>query len=68
MDTNLNIAECIKQTSNFGSTVVHNICNGTTQVVPWGGLDWLVMFGAVLFISAFIFLIAGFGIVVWRDS
>lgn len=53
MDINQNIAQCIAHTNNFGSTVVHNICNGTTQVVPWGSLDWtgvsfLFAFGLVL--------------------
>jgi hypothetical protein len=40
MDINANIAKCIEHTNDFGSTVIHNICNGTTQVVPWGSLDW----------------------------
>lgn len=47
MDINQNIAACIEHTNNFGSTVAHNICNGTTQVVPWGGVDWMACVGGV---------------------
>lgn len=45
MNINQNIAACIEHTNNFGSTVVHNICNGATQVVPWGGMDWAATIG-----------------------
>ena len=35
---------CIKEVSNnIGHTIFHNICDGTTEMVPWGTLDWLVM-------------------------
>ena len=33
---------CIK-VRNIGHTIFHNICDGTTEMVPWGTLDWLVM-------------------------
>lgn len=49
MDINQNLAKCIEHTNDFGQTVVHNICNGTTQVVPWGSMDWVGVIG----ISAF---------------
>jgi hypothetical protein len=51
MDINQNIAQCIQHTNNFGSTVLHNICNGTTQVVPWGGVDWLALAGGASFLA-----------------
>jgi heme/copper-type cytochrome/quinol oxidase subunit 2 len=35
--------ECIKEVRNIGHTIFHNICDGTTEMVPWGTLDWLVM-------------------------
>lgn len=34
---------CIKEVRNIGHTIFHNICDGTTEMVPWGTLDWLVM-------------------------
>lgn len=34
--------ECIKEVRNIGHTIFHNICDGTTEMVPWGTLDWLV--------------------------
>ncbi len=62
MDLNQNIARCIEHANNIGSTVTHNICNGTTQVVPWGSLDWLAMFGIVGFGLA---LTAMFATIAW---
>lgn len=43
---NFNIAantlkECLKEQSQFGQTVYHNICSGTQTIVPWGGVDWM---------------------------
>ena len=34
---------CIKEVRNIGHTIFHNICDGTTEMVPWGTLDWFVM-------------------------
>ena len=45
MDINQNVAMCIVKANNIGSTAVHNICNGTTQVVPWGSGDWVAALG-----------------------
>lgn len=66
MDINQNYAACIEHTNNFGSTVVHNICNGTTQVVPWGSVDWACSIGAVsvaalvvLFMGSLVFAVLG---------
>lgn len=49
MTTNLNFAQCIKQSNNFGSTMIQNICDGSTAIVPWGSLDWLGFFGLCAF-------------------
>jgi len=43
---NFNIAaktlkECLKEQSQFGQTIYHNLCDGTQTVVPWGGVDWM---------------------------
>lgn len=37
----LDQSACIRSQSNIGETITHNICNGQTAVVPWGGLDWI---------------------------
>lgn len=63
MDINQNIAACIEHTNNIGATVVHNICNGTTQVVPWGSLDWAAAIGVGGFFALFF---AFLGSVVYR--
>jgi len=39
-ETNLNFAECIKETSDFGVTHVHNVCSGTLTHLQWGSADW----------------------------
>lgn len=36
----LDQSACIRSQSNIGETVFHNLCEGTTSVVPWGGVDW----------------------------
>lgn len=51
MDANLNIAQCLREQTNFGETIVHNICNNTVASVPWGTADWalcLVLLGGAL--------------------
>lgn len=53
---NQNAAQCIKEVSYFGSTVYHNICNGTMTNVPWGGADW---FGAIVLCSLGAALVIG---------
>lgn len=42
--------ECVKKISNVGHTVYQNICNGSTQTVPWGSMDWIgiILVGALL--------------------
>jgi hypothetical protein len=37
----LDQSACIRSQSNIGDTITHNICDGTTAVVPWGSADWL---------------------------
>ncbi len=49
-DTNINLAMCLKSQMNIGEEIVHNICNGTISVVPWGTADWI----AAVFIGTFI--------------
>lgn len=44
------VHECIKQTNDLGQAVYTNICDGTTQVVPWGSMDWV---GNIMLMSVF---------------
>ena len=32
---------CIREQSEIGHTVIHNICNGDVSTVPWGAVSWL---------------------------
>ena len=42
------VADCIKQSSYFGENIYYNICNGTSHIVPWGGVDWAFLWAPVL--------------------
>lgn len=44
LNLNNNYAECIKSVSHFGDTLYVNICNGTSQTVAWGGVDWALVY------------------------
>lgn len=68
MDINQNIAQCIKTTTDFGANVVHNVCNGTTQIVPWGSFDWVGVTLLTIGAAASIFLIVALGRAMWRDA
>ncbi len=55
-DLNLNTAECIVSTTNLGSHVYHNICNGSQTIVYWGHGDWLGagVLAAVLLVGLYV--------------
>lgn len=55
---NLNTAECLRSISDFGSTRIQNICDGTMTVVPWGTADWA---GAIFLMALGLFIIIVFG-------
>jgi hypothetical protein len=64
-DVNLNHADCLRSVSDFGKTIVHNICNGSIKEVPWGSVDWmeasfLIAFGAFLVLMLAAMVIAMF--------
>lgn len=46
------ITNCIVKAHNFGDTVVHNVCAGTSKIIPWGHLDYIGPLGWVVFIVA----------------
>jgi hypothetical protein len=54
-DTNLNIAECLRTSSDFGVNHIHNVCNGAVTAVPWGSADWAL----VCFLLAFGIVVVG---------
>ena len=60
-DINLNSTYCVRAESGIGETVYHNICNNTSQTVPWGDADWfgfytLVGFGGVILLLFLVML------------
>ncbi|CAH1678080.1 hypothetical protein CHELA41_24485 [Hyphomicrobiales bacterium] len=57
MDANLNVAQCMKEISNIGHTVVRNVCTGAEAVVPWGTLDWI---GILFIVGAFVLFVGIF--------
>ena len=56
---NLNTAQCIKETSNFGSNIYYNICDGSNHLVPWGTLDWVMPILGITLIGTAILAFAG---------
>ena len=61
------VAECLKETTNFGETIVKNICDGTVNTIPWGGADW-VLFGVLFTIGiGLALMVLGMGINVLLD-
>ena len=40
-EVSLQHADCLRSQSNIGETIIHNICDMSVSVVPWGTLDWL---------------------------
>lgn len=60
-DINFNAAKCIQEATHFGYTEYTNICNHTSSIVKWGGVDWVLCIGG-LALGA-VLLIAMFGLV-----
>lgn len=68
---NLNQAQCLRTISHWGYDKVYNICNGSDTVLPWGLMDYLGLVGigiAILVGLAFVAFLAGFALMVIRDS
>lgn len=57
MNTNLNLAECVKSATGFFSTTYTNICDGTTQVVQNGSADIAIHAGYTLFLVSVVAVI-----------
>lgn len=56
--TTFNLAQCLKETHNWGSTIYNNICSGITATVEWGTVDYVITTAGIAGLSAFgLFLI-----------
>jgi len=50
---------CIKSQGGLHATTYHNICDGTTNIVPYGIVEYLLFAGGVLFLGFIL------GFVIW---
>lgn len=57
-DLNLNAQDCLKSVNQIGKTTYMNICNGTTNSVPWGAGDWILagILAVIVLSAVFIFV------------
>ena len=53
---NSSLAECIKKVVNFHGVTYQNICDGTSQVVPWGSMMWVMIFFITLVFGFFVYM------------
>ena len=57
-NVNINTVEALQKSSSIGYDTWYNVATGTSQVVPWGVLDWIskayawvIVTGLVVFFS-----------------
>jgi hypothetical protein len=69
MEQSINLAhkDCLVQAYNIGSTVVHNICDGTSRTIPYGSLDWMALVAGGLFARAVIIMFTALGALMIKD-
>lgn len=53
------LSECLKSTSGFFERTIHNLCDGSQFIVPYGFWDFVLMIGISGLLLAFVFLIMG---------
>jgi hypothetical protein len=58
-DLNVNLAKCLKESTDFGVNHIHNICTGSVVDVPWGSVDWLLCIGLIGFLGGMAMLFGG---------
>lgn len=66
MEQNINLAECLVKQAQFGQTLISNVCNGTSQTLPWQFGEWASFYsltGLGVFVA--VFLIGMFISIVW---
>lgn len=59
MDLNHNLSECMRTQMNWGENVIHNVCAGTTAIVPWGAVDWAIATGVAGLMAVMLAMLAG---------
>jgi hypothetical protein len=64
---NLEFSQCVKSATHFGKTVYHNLCTGTVNEVPWGGVDWLGCIGGIAFLACVALVIVAVGVAIVMD-
>ena len=56
---NANLADCIHQATSIGGATYYNICNHTTQWVPWGSMECIGYIMLGLFCTAALIMLIG---------
>lgn len=60
---NINTVEALQKSSNIGSDTWYNVATGTSQVVPWGVLDWISKaYAWVIVTGVIVFLFIKYGL------
>lgn len=67
MEHNLNIAECLTTQTEWGESIVHNICNGQVHNIPWGTMNYVGVIGISAFAFVFLGLFSAMAIGILRD-
>lgn len=67
MDVKFTHADCLRSQTNFGETIVHNICTGEQHMIPWGGADWALAGGLSLLLAVGVVTLIGVASMMLRD-
>lgn len=65
-DANLNFAQCIKSTADFGVSHIHNVCTGSVSHLAWGSADWALCIGLLAVGAAMAAMFCGMARDMWR--
>ena len=64
---NVELSQCVKTISEFGSSTYQNICTGTSETVHWGAVDWITALIIVGIGIAFLMGMIAFIVFMLRD-
>jgi hypothetical protein len=67
MDHNLNIAECLTTQTNWGESIIHNICSGQVHAIPWGTMNYVGVIGGAAVVCVFLAVFSAMAISIIRD-
>lgn len=56
-EMNFNYNECIKEQSNIGETIYHNVCTNETYSIKWGSDTWVGIVFATTIVVLFIIIL-----------